>query len=123
MEYWWDHHKDKLPIFEHKSDKDRVEDLTGCIPLLLRPLLEWKGEDFCKIEQQFWLHKDLIVVKENIYDFAVKMKEIKGTQSYLLSVHSCLSCLTMLIPLPKTLHRSTLRLLIRLSKHDYRGMV
>ena len=123
MEQWWVHHRDKLPIFEHKSNKDRVEDLTGRIPLLLQPLFEWKGEDFCKIEQQFWLHKDLVVVKQNIYDFANRMKGIKGAQSYLSSVCSCRSCLAMLIPVPKTLYRSALRLLIRLSEPDFSGMV
>ena len=48
-----EHHQGELPIFKYKSDKDRVEDLTGCIPLLLRPLLEWKDQDFCEIEQKF----------------------------------------------------------------------
>ena len=122
MEQWWIHHQGELPIFEYKSDKDRVEDLTGCIPLLLRPLLEWKDQDFCKIEQKFWHHKDLIVVKQNIYEFA-ESKKSEGAQNYVLSVHSCPLCLTMLIPLPKILYQSTLHLLIRLGELDFIKMV
>jgi hypothetical protein len=104
MEQWWVHHQGKLPNFKYKSNKDRVEDLTGCIPLLLRPLLEWKDQDFCEIEQNFWLHQDLVVVTQNIYEFADNMKQTKGAQNYVLSVHSCLPYLTMLIPLPKILY-------------------
>jgi hypothetical protein len=121
-EQWWIHHQGELPIFEYKSDKDRVEDLTGCIPLLLRPLLEWKDQDFCEIEQKFWHHKDLIVVKQNIYEFADSMKR-NGAENYVSSVRSCPPRLTMLIPLPKTLYRSALRLLIRLGELDFIGMV
>jgi hypothetical protein len=73
MKQWWVHHEGKLPIFEGEFNKDRVEDLTGCIPLLLQPLLEWKGQFFCDIEQQFWHHQELALVKTNIFDFDQRM--------------------------------------------------
>jgi hypothetical protein len=123
MEQWWVHHRDRLPIFKFQDDKVRVEDLTGCIPLLLRPLLEWKDQDFCKVEQNFWLHKDLTVVKQHISEFAEGMKKTESAQNYVLSVHSCPHRLTMLMPLPKILYRSTLRLFIRLGELDFSGMV
>jgi hypothetical protein len=34
MKAWWQHHHSETPHFETDADKRRVEDLTGCIPLL-----------------------------------------------------------------------------------------
>lgn len=75
MKLWWRNHQNELPIFED-GDKARVEDLTGCIPLLLRPLFEWANRPFRDIEQNFLAHSDLDFVRENVRDFAAgKMKD------------------------------------------------
>lgn len=87
MKQWWAHHKGKLPIFEQESDKGRVEDLTGRIPLLLRPLLEWKGQDFSNIQREFWDHRELDMVKTNILNFDQSMTD--DHRKYTLLVHSC----------------------------------
>jgi hypothetical protein len=68
MKQWWHHHRDQVPIFED-NDKARVEDLTGCIPLLLCPLLQWGGRPFRNVEEKFWAYRDLIVVGENVQEF------------------------------------------------------
>lgn len=120
MKQWWGHHEGKLPVFEPESDKDRVEDLTGRIPLLLQPLLGWKGQRFGSIEQQFWHHRELAVVKKNILDFDRRMTN--DPRKHALLVHSCPCRLTMLIPLPK-IYRCTLRLLIRLCVPHFSGML
>ena len=76
MKHWWIHHKEKLPIFgSDDSDKARVQDLTGCIPLLLRPLLDFTGKPFHNIEKEFWMHDDLVIVGENIVKFAAEISE------------------------------------------------
>jgi hypothetical protein len=123
MEQWWVHHQTKVPSFKHKADKDRVEDLTGRIPLLLRALLEWNGQEFCEIEQDFRLHKDLAAVKLGIHNFADRLRESIAAQNYVSSVHSCRSRSTVLIPFPKILYPGPLRLLIRLGEYDCSEMV
>jgi hypothetical protein len=69
MKQWWIHHKGKVPIFGG-NNKARVEDLTGCIPLLLRPLLDFTKKLCHNIEQKYWTHRDLATVGENIREFA-----------------------------------------------------
>ena len=45
MEQWWDHNKNKVPRFKDDEEEVEVEDLTGCIPLLLRPLLSFEQQN------------------------------------------------------------------------------
>lgn len=82
MKYWWLHQGTKVPVFEDEADKDRVEDLTGRIPLLLQPLLASKGLAFSKMEDTFWKETDLINVERNITGFADRMRISKGTNYY-----------------------------------------
>ena len=49
MAKWWDHNQESLPELDQDTRK-WVEDITGCIPLLLRPLFQFKGERFDKGE-------------------------------------------------------------------------
>ena len=74
MNQWWIHHKKNVPIFKD-DDKARVEDLTGRIPLLLRPLLQFSGKPFHEIEQGFWRHDDLVAVRKNTLQFAAEKKD------------------------------------------------
>ena len=71
MAQWWIHHDKDVPIFRDK-EKARVEDLTGCIPLLLRPLLQFSGKQFHEIEQEFWMHHDFATVGKNVLEFAAE---------------------------------------------------
>ncbi|KAI9443719.1 hypothetical protein F5148DRAFT_1255992 [Russula earlei] len=74
MKYWWLHHKTKVPIFEDEADRYNVEDLTGRIPLLLRPFLTSDGKVFSAVEQTIWQDKDLVAVRRNIHKFANRMR-------------------------------------------------
>jgi hypothetical protein len=67
MKQWWIHHKGKVPIFGG-DDKARVEDLTGRIPLLLCPLVDFAGKPFHEIEQ-------VATVGENVRAFAAQKME------------------------------------------------
>jgi len=69
MKHWWIHHKENLPILKG-NDKAELEDLTGRIPLLLRPLLEFAKKPFRDIQQSFLMHQDLVIVGKNIRKFA-----------------------------------------------------
>jgi len=81
MKWWWFHHKAKAPIVKD-DDKARVEDLTGRIPLLVRPLLEWASKPFHDIEEKFWAHPDLAVVGENIQAFSAAKLEVDVNSNY-----------------------------------------
>jgi hypothetical protein len=74
MTHWWDHHKANLPTFEC-GEKARVEDMTGRIPLLLRPLLKFKGKSFRDVESQFWSHPDLEFVGQAVQDYASGVRQ------------------------------------------------
>jgi hypothetical protein len=78
MKAWWQHHQSKTPHFETDADKMRVEDLTGCIPLLLRPFLKWGGRSFCEVENEIWNEPDILAVASNIEYFADKTKKKGG---------------------------------------------
>jgi hypothetical protein len=80
MKQWWIHHKERVPIFGG-DDKARVEDLTGRIPLLLRPLLDFAGKLFHGIEQEFWTHHDLATIRKNVREFAADIMA-KEPQNY-----------------------------------------
>jgi hypothetical protein len=54
-----------VPIFGG-DDKAMVEDLMGCIPLLLDLLLDFAKKLFHDIEQKYWTNCDLANVGEII---------------------------------------------------------
>jgi hypothetical protein len=87
MKQWWIHHKDEVPSFQYKADQERVEDLTGCVPLLLQPFLAWNGREFREVEKDIWLHKDLRGVMTNVHDFGERMRVNSSGHNYLSSVH------------------------------------
>ena len=70
MKEWWLHHRTQVPNFEDESERIRVQDLTGCIPLLLRPFLGWNGQDYRAVEENIWRSRDLIAVTNNVREFA-----------------------------------------------------
>src|SRR4051794_35893685 len=81
MKEWWRHHRSKIPNFENDADWTRIEDLTGCIPLLLRPLLKWHGKNFCEVKKNICMDNDILAVGRNIRNFAYQMKS-KGDPEY-----------------------------------------
>lgn len=93
MQQWWIHHEKRVPIFG-AEDKARVEDLTGRIPLLLRPLLHFANKPFHEIEQEFWTHRDLFIVGKNVLEFAQEKQENEGqnyAEFYLPTVVACVT--------------------------------
>jgi len=115
MEQWWIHHQEKIPIFD-EGDKDRVEDLTGRIPLFLRPLLQLKRVPFRETEKEFWGHKDLSDVALRVQDFANNLKR-KENLGYNEWVYSCLPTVPILIFRPEVLYPDHARLFIGLVEH------
>jgi hypothetical protein len=69
MKQWWVHNTKYLPTLD-AEEKIRLEDLTGCIPLLLRPLFELKDKKFNEIERNILESKDLVNVSINIHNFS-----------------------------------------------------
>jgi hypothetical protein len=90
MKAWWHHHDATIPKFE-TDDKIRVEDLTGRIPLLLRPLFKYGGKTFCDVEAAIWEEPEITAVRNNISNFANEFKTERGSISD-LSVWRCLAC-------------------------------
>jgi len=56
MSFWWKHHE--FSAFSD-ADKRRVEDLTGCIPLLLKPFVMHHEKTLESLEPQIW--EDLVL--------------------------------------------------------------
>jgi hypothetical protein len=48
MKAWWDYYKNELPTIS-EEEKKYVEDMTGCIPLLLRALRKHKKPQALKV--------------------------------------------------------------------------
>jgi hypothetical protein len=83
MEQWWLYYKDRVPVFEDATEKTRVEDLTGRNPLLLKPLLGFGGkEKFADVEETFWNHPDLVIIRKHVFSFASSMQENNQTLNY-----------------------------------------
>jgi hypothetical protein len=76
MKHWWSHYKERVPKFESCVERERVEYLTGRIPLLLRPLLKFNGKDFSDVEDSFLEQPEIMAIEKNIvaYSQAVKLK-------------------------------------------------
>ena len=72
---WWHHYEATLPTFKDETDKMKVLDMTGCIPLFLQPLLGFGHSDFCHMEERFWAHSDFSQVRTNTYQLADKIKK------------------------------------------------
>jgi len=90
-----------VPIFGD-GGKASVEDLTGCIPLLLRPLLDFAQKPFDKIGEEFGTHRDLVTVAESVVEFAAqKLRDEPQSyeQFYLPTLVSCLTASSVSWPI------------------------
>jgi len=78
---WWKHHKNKLPKFGDEEDMRDIQDFTGRIPLLLRPLFEFGQRNFCGVENDFRAASEIVAVGLNIKEFADERSKL-GEQLY-----------------------------------------
>lgn len=69
MSFWWKHHDALFTKFS-VSDKQRIEDLTGCLPLLLETFVAHPGEPLEALEPQIWDDAPLATVVHETLDFA-----------------------------------------------------
>ncbi|KIM41718.1 hypothetical protein M413DRAFT_27310 [Hebeloma cylindrosporum] len=69
MSFWWKHHDALFTKFS-VADKQRIEDLTGCLPLLLEPFVAHPGEPREALEPQIWDEPPLSTVVDETLDFA-----------------------------------------------------
>jgi hypothetical protein len=70
MSYWWSRFALDFTAFS-ETEKQRVEDLTGCIPLLLEPILRKKGKSLESLEPDVWDDDVLASVLKTVFDFGV----------------------------------------------------
>ena len=63
------------------DERKFVEDLTGCNPLLLRPLLRAKERQFIDCKDQFLASEELVHVRTCVLAFLAKKQEIWGPQN------------------------------------------
>ena len=71
MHHWWTA-REGTPFSE--DDKQRIEDLTGCIPLLLKPFLRHPGGSLMSLEPDVWEDGELKAIWENVYTAALAQK-------------------------------------------------
>ncbi len=71
MSFWWKHHD--FAAFSN-VDKQRVEDLTGCIPLLLKPFVMHHEKALKTLEPQIWEDEILEFIHRQTIDFAMAKK-------------------------------------------------
>jgi hypothetical protein len=68
MAQWWQHNEGFLVM--DLPDKQRIEDLTGCIPLLLTPFISKAGKDLNQLEPAIWEDSLLASVRDDVLAFA-----------------------------------------------------
>lgn len=76
MTHWWLRHAKHFEGFT-AADKQRVEDLTGNIPLLLGPFLNDGASTLAKLEPGIWQHQTLASVTTHVREFAQNAKNEK----------------------------------------------
>jgi hypothetical protein len=72
MFFWWKHHN--FTAF-NDADRKRVEDLTGCIPLLLDPFVMHREKTLESLEPQIWVDEIFESVRRQTIDFAMAKKQ------------------------------------------------
>ena len=73
MTHWWSHNATQCNVFD-EADKERIEDLTGCIPLLLEPFKQHGGKSLESLESDIWTDGDLGAVTLYTFQFAEHKK-------------------------------------------------
>ena len=70
MSCWWSRFALDFAAFS-ETEKQRIEDLTGCIPLLLEPFLGKKDKSLESLEPGIWDVDVLFSVVKSAFDFGV----------------------------------------------------
>jgi hypothetical protein len=87
MKAWWKHHTRYFTRFS-TFDRQQVEDLTGCIPLLLRPFVKRSSMTLDALEPTIWNDPVFASVTTNTWDFAMKQMAQLSPQVYVSHIHS-----------------------------------
>lgn len=74
MSWWWKHNGKSLPSLR-TDEKKFIEAVTGCVPLLLRPLLKMRDRLFSDSREQFLAAEELVNVRTGVLFFHVKKSE------------------------------------------------
>jgi len=85
MACWWKYHG--FTAFSNE-EKQRVEDLTGRIPLLLNPFVMHHEKTLEFLEPQIWRDEALESVRREIIDFASTKKSELDDRTYVRSMWS-----------------------------------
>lgn len=78
MLQWWKKYNMELPEFDKRTksiDKKKIEEMTGCVPLFLNPLRQYKGRNYLEIETEYWSTPDLVRIDEQVKTHAQEMAE------------------------------------------------
>jgi hypothetical protein len=84
MAGWWKEHESSLPILTH-DNKVELEDITGCVPLLLKGLLEkgYKGKPYSEMKEDFLGSAEIIKAADCTAQFAETAKLRWSSQEFL----------------------------------------
>ncbi len=85
MACWWKYHG--FTAFSDE-EKQRVEDLTGRIPLLLNPFVMHREKTLEFLEPQIWMDEALESVRRETIDFASAKKSELDDRTYVRSMWS-----------------------------------
>ncbi len=85
MACWWKYHG--FTAFSDE-EKQRVEDLTGRIPLLLNPFVMYREKTLEFLEPQIWMDEALEFVRRETIDFANTKKSELDDRTYVRSMWS-----------------------------------
>ena len=85
MACWWKYYG--FTAFSNE-EKQRVEDLTGRIPLLLNPFVMHREKTLEFLEPQIWRDEALESVRREIIDFASAKKSELDDRTYVRSMWS-----------------------------------
>ena len=85
MACWWKHHD--ITAFSDE-EKQMVEDLTGCIPLLLIPFMRCNDKTLDFLEPQIWMDPILESVRTETLEFSTAKKSQLDSRTYVHSVWS-----------------------------------
>jgi len=80
IRFGWIHYQTNLPTFENGVDKCRVEDLPGCIHLLLRRLLGFNPKPFHKWKMLFGVMK-IFQLERTSRNLPIWRNPVKSTRS------------------------------------------
>jgi len=85
MACWWKYHG--FTAFSDE-EKQRVEDLTGRIPLLLNPFVMYREKTLEFLEPQIWMDEALESVRRETIDFANTKNSELDDRTYVRSMWS-----------------------------------